>query len=784
MSGPVVTTDATQSTSTSTGSFVTAGGLGVVKDAYFGGTVNATGNITCPSITISNNPVNATDGANKAYVDAHGGGSNYWALVGGLTLNPLTSSWNVVTTGRIGAAQGTITGAVVNATDIATKAYVDGSIGSGYWTRVGTTLYPNDASWNILTTGNITANQGTLSVDPTTPMQIATKNYVDTHSTPGTGYWNYASGALAPDDVSWVVKSGSSFRAGVADNIAEMVLVSSPVVAGYPAQAFLSNAYYNAATSSYVFKADSTANYAGGYASVGSMGHVYDFAVSEGPTMIDQTISASALYAMNAYGGPGTMMIALFKDDIDLNYGSGTHTGHAVNGATIANGWLDLAHNDNRYVYWDATNNASFTQTGTVKFLVEPSYTGTPTTNTFYLLISKGISGTSDHKKNRITLFHGADGGYAGKLAIWLWDKNGVFYTGIDGWTFPSWSPVAGTHYEFELDMDFTTGVMRLFVDGTQLGATFDPVLLRDTNVGVVAVGTDATNNVSVSNFYMADLVVYNAVQHTANYSHGYNLEFSYLKKLYNGINDRYEFYADTGATNLRFGNQNNEYTYAGSFGETCRTTEATTLGKQTVPISVFGGMYDAKTDNVTVRSDGTNASCLVTVRDTGIAASTATSNSVVKVYAYSTPSAVDIDVPLSTICVEDELAYCIDSFGNFIPVESISEGVVPAITPAHVYSRYNILASPGGSAGIYRVMLPPTNIHHRIVTVVAKFTDIITQSVVVLPQTGDYIDGHQNGQSVIVGYGGAGFNSFTYLVTSAGHWTTISSSLVQNAIA
>jgi hypothetical protein len=48
--GIVNTTNNTQSTSTTTGSLVTAGGLGVVKDAFIGGNLNALGNLT-----VSNN---------------------------------------------------------------------------------------------------------------------------------------------------------------------------------------------------------------------------------------------------------------------------------------------------------------------------------------------------------------------------------------------------------------------------------------------------------------------------------------------------------------------------------------------------------------------------------------------------------------------------------------------------------------------------------------------------------------------------------------------------------
>jgi hypothetical protein len=690
MTGTVVTTDATQSTSATTGSFVTAGGLGVEKDAYFGANLNVTTRITTPDITISNDPTNPTDGANKAYVDAHGSGSNYWTLSGGVTLNPVTSTWNVVTTGRLGAVQGTITGAVVNPTDIATKAYVDGSVASGYWTRVGNTLYPNDTTWNILTTGNITVHQGTLSVDPTTPMQIATKNYVDTHSTPGTGYWNYAAGALTPDDASWAVVAGYSYRIGESTDNAELVLVQSPITDA-PAQSLLYNGIYVPGSNSYTFRYNADSSTVTGHVLLGSMGGTYDYAYLKTSATADQTITATNLYTLPLFvENNSPTFFAYLDSSADADYSIGTATGTLRNSATIANGRADLTGSAKKCIQWSATGNANFTQKGTISFVYIPNYEGTP--SNYMSMVCLRVADTS--LVNMIELSHNIDG----KLYLSVYSSTG---TGIlTAEDFGAWSPRLLLPYNIEVDIDITTGATRLFLNGLQKGATKTQTGTRTNTCAELLIGMsyyESTYPVT-SDFYMMNLAIDNEVLHTTNFSPANDYYRTNLKSQYDVVSDSYTYYSKTNSYNACFGNPNSVGTYSSCISELSRESDALFpvvaygMGTQTVPVWVFNGVYNPAHDAFTFRSDGTTASGLVLTRNTGV-----DKPNVLTAYVVSQASATDYSttpfglLSLDSFSIRNDGIMTIKNIATSIS-DNIVAGDGPLQTDAHLLDEFSTI--------------------------------------------------------------------------------------------
>ena len=92
-----------------------------------------------------------------------------------------------------------------------------------------------------------------------------------------------------------------------------------------------------------------------------------------------------------------------------------------------------------------------------------------------------------------------------------------------------TWSPVNGTEYEFELDIDITVGDTKLFINGIQIGNTQTATGTRNNSSPIIQIGDWIGNpGYHGANFYMRDLIIYNTVQHTVAYTPGYSTENIY----------------------------------------------------------------------------------------------------------------------------------------------------------------------------------------------------------------------------------------------------------------
>jgi len=204
---------------------------------------------------------------------------------------------------------------------------------------------------------------------------------------------------------------------------------------------------------------------------------------------------------------------ATYTSSINGSWGGGVLTGTAYGGASISGEKLDLAHNDERYVDYDADLNADSQQVGAVKFKVTPNYSGAPPNDRWFFAICKA----NNDAKNLIQLRHSNSGPY---LRLHMYDSTGALIVeqlcGV-------WNPVSGTTYEIEVNWDLTTGANRLFIDGIQSGTTGTSTGTRDSNIGLLRIGNDY-NKGAISDFKIEDLVIFNTVQHTSNYTPGYTL--------------------------------------------------------------------------------------------------------------------------------------------------------------------------------------------------------------------------------------------------------------------
>ncbi len=203
---------------------------------------------------------------------------------------------------------------------------------------------------------------------------------------------------------------------------------------------------------------------------------------------------------------------ANYNADVNGNWGGGVLTGTPFGGAAVSGGKLDLAHNDIRYVDYDADGNANSQQAGCIRFKFTPNYSGTPAVNSITpFRIFKAAGDTT----NMVDLFHKNGNG---DLYIRIKDQNDSFI--IDSVDLGNWSPVSDVEYEFELNYDITTGATRLFIDGIQFGSTQTQTGTRSADIGLLRIGSGS----NPTNFKIDNLIVFNAVQHTANYTPGQSI--------------------------------------------------------------------------------------------------------------------------------------------------------------------------------------------------------------------------------------------------------------------
>ena len=200
---------------------------------------------------------------------------------------------------------------------------------------------------------------------------------------------------------------------------------------------------------------------------------------------------------------------AAFSTDINGNWGGGVLTGTATGGATVGGGKLLLNNSDIRYVDYAGVDNADvLVQTGCIRFKVTPNYTGSPATDMFFVASSLADSNVN----NAIQIRHYNT---TGQLRCQIFDSTGG---AIENTDFGVWSPTAATEYEFEINFDVTVGAIRLFIDGTQFGATKVTTGTRSSSIGYFRIGANYLSN-AVSNFSIQDVIIFDDVQHIANYT-------------------------------------------------------------------------------------------------------------------------------------------------------------------------------------------------------------------------------------------------------------------------
>lgn len=198
---------------------------------------------------------------------------------------------------------------------------------------------------------------------------------------------------------------------------------------------------------------------------------------------------------------------ASYETTINGSWGDGDLTATVTGGATISGGYLDLTGTGD-FVDYDADLNADSQQTGAIRLIFQPNYSGTPSTRGNIFTISQASGSTN----NTITVAHLET---TGDLRISILSNLGANIVAAD---LGVWSPTSGVDYEFELNYDITVGATRLFVDGTQFGSTQTGTGTRSININLLRVGANPLSTQDI-NGKIGYFLVFNAVQHTADYT-------------------------------------------------------------------------------------------------------------------------------------------------------------------------------------------------------------------------------------------------------------------------
>lgn len=214
----------------------------------------------------------------------------------------------------------------------------------------------------------------------------------------------------------------------------------------------------------------------------------------------------------------GTTFGTTYTTDVNGSWGDGVLTGTASGGATVSGGKLNLKGGTQKYVTYNAANNAPNTQTGCIRLKYTPNYSGVPVGNRYLFDWYSNPANDS----NSLQIFHNAG---TGNLYARLCDNLGNY---IFANLLAAWVPVSGTEYEFEFNFNFTTGATRLFVDGVQIGTT---ITATGTRTAPTYLRIGVAHDLSNSDGEFNDIIIFSTVQHVGNYTPGYVVnESDYLE--------------------------------------------------------------------------------------------------------------------------------------------------------------------------------------------------------------------------------------------------------------
>lgn len=181
----------------------------------------------------------------------------------------------------------------------------------------------------------------------------------------------------------------------------------------------------------------------------------------------------------------------------------------STTGTPTATGKLDLIGNSVTYDFTNGFNPLS----GAIKFKITPNYSGAPSSQQT-LIYSEHLTQAPD---DRLQLVHS---GGSGNLTMTVYDINGTIM--VISVSFGSWLPTAGVEYEMEFNWDFAAGQQHIFIDGVELGSGHSYIVNRGING--TPIDCRFGDITGVSDFELNDLLIFKILQHSSDYTPGYDV--------------------------------------------------------------------------------------------------------------------------------------------------------------------------------------------------------------------------------------------------------------------
>jgi hypothetical protein len=230
---------------------------------------------------------------------------------------------------------------------------------------------------------------------------------------------------------------------------------------------------------------------------------VEDFANDTGFTYDATKVAFSAGEASTVSQIPANATLgATYTSSIDGNWGTGDLTGTLGGSAILSGGKVNIPSPGDFLEYDGSTKYSALT--GTVKLKYTPNISGR----------SPGI------------IFEDSAGGATGAFNLQFRSGSDDIYIsqpggglGVFGGTF---IPIAGVEYIFECSWNFTTGDIRLFIDGVRFGSTISHINAR-VNTGELRFGI-SYSGANSPNFKVNDVILYDSVQNTADHVADYTV--------------------------------------------------------------------------------------------------------------------------------------------------------------------------------------------------------------------------------------------------------------------
>ena len=199
---------------------------------------------------------------------------------------------------------------------------------------------------------------------------------------------------------------------------------------------------------------------------------------------------------------------ASFINSKDADFALGSPTGTLNGGAIVNNGFLVISGSTDGCQYsW--AGDFDIDNQGTLRFKYTPAYSGNPSARNIFF----GSGHTTPPYPNHMELGQDIDG----KILFYLSDNSGTPI--VNNGSFGTWVPVAGTEYEFEINVDCVSGNHRLFINGILFGTLTGTGMRDATGATGFIIGNDLTNQTygALGNF--RNVQIYNTVQHVSDYT-------------------------------------------------------------------------------------------------------------------------------------------------------------------------------------------------------------------------------------------------------------------------